>query len=53
MNRILALFAFVVFVVFVAILAVNVPSPDLLIIIAITVGFVAFDFVTSSSNKRD
>ena len=53
MNRILALFAFVVLAVFLLVLAVEVPSIDLIIVIAITVGFVAYDFATSSRNKQD
>jgi hypothetical protein len=53
MNRILALFAFITLAVFLLILAFNVPSPDLVIIIVVTLGFVAYDFATSSKNKRD
>lgn len=53
MNRFLALFAFVTITVFLGILAVKVPSPDLVIIIVVTLGFVAYDFATSSKNKRD
>jgi hypothetical protein len=53
MNRILALLAFAAIAVFLLILAFNVPSPDLVIIIAITLAFVAYDFVTSSGDKRD
>lgn len=53
MNRILALFAFITLSVFLLILAFNVPSPDLVIIIVVTLGFVAYDFATSSKNKRD
>jgi len=50
MNRFLALFAFVVFVVFVGILAFEVPSPDLVIVIVLTIVLVAYDFITSSGN---
>ncbi|MEX1661922.1 hypothetical protein AB4874_09715 [Thioclava sp. 15-R06ZXC-3] len=53
MNRILALFAFVVFAVFLGILAVKVPSPDLVIVITLTVILVAYDFITSCSDKKD
>lgn len=53
MNRLLALFAFVTIAAFLLILAFNVPSPDLVIIILITLAFVAYDFVTSSGDKRD
>lgn len=52
MNRLLALLAFATIATFLLILAFNVPSPDLVIIIMITLGFVAFDFFTSSG-KRD
>ena len=53
MNRLLALVAFATITTFLLILAVKVPSPDLVIIIVVTLGFVAYDFVTSSSNNRD
>lgn len=53
MNRLLALFAFVVFAAFVIILAVKVPSPDLVIVIALTLALVAYDFVTSSGKPED
>ena len=53
MNRLLALFAFLVFAGFLAILAIEVPSLDLVIVIALTLVLVAFDFATSSKNKRD
>lgn len=53
MNRILALLAFVAIAAFLLILAFEVPSPDLVIVIVITLGFVAYDFATSSRNKRD
>ncbi|MFZ7092534.1 hypothetical protein [Primorskyibacter sp. 2E233] len=53
MNRMLALFAFVIFVGFLGILAFKVPSPDLVIVIALTILLVAYDFVTSSGDKKD
>ena len=56
MNRILALFAFVIFAIFLGILAFNVPSPDLLIVLGLTIVLVAFDFVTScrdNTTNRD
>ena len=53
MNRLLALLAFATIATFLLILAFKVPSPDLVIIILITLGFVAYDFVTSSGNRRD
>lgn len=51
MNRLLAIFAFVIFLIFVGILAYEVPSPDLIIVIVLTTALVAYDFVTSSKNK--
>ncbi|MFX0541525.1 hypothetical protein ACEWPM_007300 [Roseovarius sp. S4756] len=53
MNRFLALLAFIAVAVFLMILAVKVPSLDLIIVIVITLAFVAYDFVTSSRNKQD
>ena len=53
MNRFLALFAFVIFAGFLGILAFNVPSPDLVIVIVLTLILVAYDFITSSSDKQD
>lgn len=49
MNRILALFAFVVIAGFLGILAQKVPSPDLVIVIVLTLILVAYDFITSSN----
>ena len=48
MNRVLMLIALVVFLGFLAILAVEVPSPDLLVVIALTAGLVVYDFWSSS-----
>ncbi len=53
MNRLLALFAFAILAGFLGILAYSVPSPDLIIVILITVALVGYDFVTSSGNKPD
>ena len=53
MNRLLALFAFAVFAGFVGILAFEVPSPDLILVIALTLVLVAYDMITSASDKRD
>lgn len=50
MNRFLALFAFVVFAGFVGILAFEVPSPDLVIVILFTTALLGYDFITSSKN---
>jgi hypothetical protein len=51
MNFLMAAFAFAVFAIFVGILIVAVPSPDLIAVALITVGFVAWDFITSIKNK--
>ena len=48
MNRILALFAFVVFAGFLAILGKEVPSPDLLAVIGLTLLLAGYDFWRSS-----
>ena len=53
MNRLLALVAFATITTFLLILAVKVPSPDLVISVAITLAFIAFDLFTSSRNKKD
>lgn len=53
MNRLLALVAFVVLLGFVGILAVSVPSPDLIAVIALTVALVGYDFLTSNRNRTD
>lgn len=53
MNRLLALLAFAALATFLLILAFKVPSPDLVIVIVITLAFVAYDFVTSSGDKKD
>ena len=53
MNRLLPLFAFTAISIFLLILAVEVPSIDLIIIVAVTLAFVAYDFFTSSRKDRD
>ena len=53
MNRLLALFAFAVFCGFLAILAFKVPSPDLLAVIALTIGLAGYDFVTTTGRRND
>ena len=52
MNRILALFAFAVFAGFLAILGLEVPSPDLLVVIAISLALAGYDFWRSSADRR-
>ena len=53
MNRLLALFAFLVFAGFLAILVIGVPHPDLIAIVILTVGLVAWDMLSSSGKKPD
>ncbi len=53
MNRFLALIAFAGFAAFVGILAWEVPSPDLVIVILVTLALVAYDFLTSSGKSQD
>ena len=48
MDRILALFAFVIFTIFVGILAIEVWQYDLKIVIIFTLALVAYDFWTSA-----
>ena len=51
MNRILALFAFAVLAAFLYILASKIGEADLWIVVALTAGLAAYDFVTSSGGK--
>ncbi|MGS4944991.1 hypothetical protein ACVDG3_05890 [Meridianimarinicoccus sp. RP-17] len=53
MNKLLALFALAIIGVFIGILAVNVPSPDLIAVAVLTFGLVAYDFVTSARDPKD
>ena len=53
MNKLLAFIAFATFAAFVLILAVEVPSPDLVAIIVLTLILVAYDFVSANRGKRD
>ncbi len=46
MNRLLALFAFVVLAGFLDILAAGVPHPDLIAVILLTVALVAWDMIS-------
>ena len=50
MDRIIALAAFAVLLVFLGILGRFVPSPDLFGVILLTVGLVAYDFITALRN---
>ena len=51
-DKLMAVLAFVVFVAFVGILAVEVPSIDLILVIGAAVCFLAYDFATSFRNGR-
>ena len=53
MDRLLALFTFVVFLVFLGILALKVGQWDLKAIILMTVVLVAYDFWTTQKKNRD
>jgi len=52
MNKLTALIAFAALAIFLGILAFEVPSPDLIAVILLTGALVAYDFLTSSSNKK-
>jgi hypothetical protein len=51
MDKLLAFLALATLVAFLGILAVWVPSPDLVAVILLTLGLVTYDFVTSSRKK--
>lgn len=53
MNRLTALFAFLVFAGFLAILVIEVPSIDLVLVIALTAALAGYDFLTSSGKPRE
>lgn len=53
MNKLLALLALVTIGGFIGILAVNVPSPDLIAVAVLTFGLVVYDFATSARDKKD
>ena len=53
MNRLLALLAFIVLAGFLGILIVGVPHPDLIAIVLLTVGLVAWDMISSSGKNPD
>lgn len=52
MNRALAVVAFLFFAAFLAILGFGVPSPDLLIVITLTLCLAAFDFWKSVRRRK-
>lgn len=53
MNRLTALIALATLVAFLAILAVEVPSPDLIAVIVLTIALVAYDMFSSSGKPKD
>ncbi|SFB72797.1 hypothetical protein [Tropicimonas isoalkanivorans] len=53
MKRLLALIAFLTLAGFIGILVVKIPSPDLILVALLTVGLVAYDFLTSTGNSGD
>lgn len=53
MNRIMALFAFIVLAGFIGILVWSVPEPDLMAVAALTIVLVAVDFVLSSGKPKE
>lgn len=52
MNRLLALFAYAVLAGFLYILVSEIREIDLLLVTLFTAALAAYDFVTSSKNKR-
>ncbi|WP_299813451.1 hypothetical protein [uncultured Jannaschia sp.] len=53
MDRFLALAAFATLAGFLAVLAIEVPSGDLIAVIVLTVALVGYDFVSSSGRDRN
>jgi xanthosine utilization system XapX-like protein len=52
MDKLTALVAFAALAAFLGILAFEVPSPDLIAVILLTGALVAYDFVSSSGNRK-
>lgn len=52
MNRLTAIIALATLAAFLGILAYQVPSPDLIIVILITGALVVYDFITSSGSSK-
>ncbi len=52
MNKLTAFLAFAILAGFLVILAVEVPSLDLILVIALTLGLVAYDFITSTGKPK-
>lgn len=53
MNRLTALIAFIFLLGFLGILAAEVPRPDLIGVIVLTLCLAGYDFVTSSGRRKD
>lgn len=53
MNKLLALLAFAILAGFLAILALEVPSPDLVAVILLTIALTGYDFLSSTRNRKD
>lgn len=53
MNKLLALLAYVTIGGFIAILAFKVGEPDLMVVAALTMALVTYDFATSANDKKD
>lgn len=52
MTRLIALIAFLCLAGFVLILVLEVPSPDLIAVVGLTLALVGYDFLTSSGNRK-
>ena len=53
MDKLMSLAAFAVLAVFLLILAVKVPSLDLISVIALTIALAGYDMLTSAWTKKD
>ena len=53
MKTTLAIVAFLIAAVYMAILGIEVPSPDLIFFIVLTIGFIGYDFYDSRKNDKD
>ncbi len=53
MNKLLAVLAFGFLAAFLGILAYRVPSPDLIVVIALVLALAGYDVVTSAFRKKD
>ena len=53
MDKLMSLVAFAVFAGFLLILAIFVPSLDLILVIAFTIALAGFDIISSAWTKKD